>query len=457
MKECLRDSPSMRPSAESIDQRLKQVEVVPTEIKSSHLQRSDEMWSKRFPYRVARSLKLGMEVQPQNHPAASVFYCEVVNHSEIVSSLPPQQASELLNLFHRTIDNLCQVHNVFRIETVGDSFLAVTNVAFDQPDHVRILTNFALEVMETFSEMRIDNPGPRSKPRSPSIEHAPMETKDESTQPGEQSTAQAESTKTSNTPPSSFQGIRIRVGLHTGSVVAHVVGSANPRFAILGDAVKVAKQLQGCSKPNKIHVSQDFAFELLQDAEDSTNDSVTLVRVEDVQVRKLLNMVTYHVRQAGMADHLWSDVDRTKGAEAMSTGTRSTRLSESNGSDAGASPTRMRSDDKMRSVLDKVRKNQAMRIQSANMSVEMKHDDKNEECILPLSNDELDAAGPTSSSPQPAVATMGLDEFVSQSQEQQDGRSRPQRRSSRSSIMSNGSSHSVRSDELYYKQIMESG
>ncbi|VDD94630.1 unnamed protein product [Enterobius vermicularis] len=55
----------------------------------------------------------------------------------------------------------------------------------------------------------------------------------------------------------SEQNFQLRIGVHTGPVVAGLTGKSMPRYNVLGDSVKIVRQLECSGKPGKIHLSSD--------------------------------------------------------------------------------------------------------------------------------------------------------------------------------------------------------
>jgi len=141
---------------------------------------------------------------------ASVFFCDVVDFTTIASSLTSEQLVQLLNVFFTTIDTLSTFHEVYKVETVGDGYVACTGVVDRNPNHASQLVQFALDVIQ-LAAMLVTTQG------------VPLS---------------------------------LRIGINSGPLVAGVVGRKMPRYHLFGHTYSLAEAFESNGIGNKVCVSK---------------------------------------------------------------------------------------------------------------------------------------------------------------------------------------------------------
>lgn len=164
--------------------------------------------------KIADALQAGRKPEAEHRDCVTIFFSDIVNFTQISSDLDPRKVADLLDRLYSKFDALSSAHDIFKVETIGDAYMAVTNLVKDQPhDHVKRIAEFSVAAIDAANSTLIDE-------------------EDES------------------------KGcVNIRCGFHSGPVVADVVGSKNPRFCLFGDTVNSAHRMESNSCTNKIHCS----------------------------------------------------------------------------------------------------------------------------------------------------------------------------------------------------------
>eukprot|EP00980_Cylindrotheca_fusiformis_P024979 scaffold12839_cov119-Cylindrotheca_fusiformis.AAC.5 len=223
-KDAIQDNADSRPSFKEIHKRLKRMDVEDVRTTSGHFSSSHFSTGTFislfdiFPKHVAQALREGRTVKPEHRDMVTVFFSDIVGYTQLSADLPPRKLAILLNCLYTKFDALSQKHDVFKVETIGDAYMAVTNLVKDQEnDHVKRIAEFAIDAIREANETLIDEEDPGKG------------------------------------------YVNIRVGFHSGSVVADVVGTRNLRYCLFGDSVNTASRMESSSKANRIHCSSASA------------------------------------------------------------------------------------------------------------------------------------------------------------------------------------------------------
>lgn len=133
MVDCLAADPSQRPTFESMDLDLKNLDVSavqPGETVFSMQPRkqllqnnsnSNDLLNEVFPEHIAKAMREGRHIEPESKDMVTIFFSDIIGFTSISETLPPMKVANMLDRLYLKIDELSRVHNVLKVETVGDS------------------------------------------------------------------------------------------------------------------------------------------------------------------------------------------------------------------------------------------------------------------------------------------------------------------------------------------------
>ncbi|CAB9506384.1 Receptor-type guanylate cyclase gcy [Seminavis robusta] len=153
-------------------------------------------------------------------PNASVMFADVAGFTAWSSERDPSQVFKLLETLYRSMDKAARRFRVFKVETIGDCYVAATGLPDQRDDHVEALTRFARTSLLRTNEL----------------------------------TNALESTLGPGT-----SELALRFGIHSGPVTAGVLRGEKARFQLFGDTMNLAARMESTGVPNKIHLSQATA------------------------------------------------------------------------------------------------------------------------------------------------------------------------------------------------------
>lgn len=163
-----------------------------------------------LPQPIAERLKRGETNIADSFPAATVLFADIVNFTGLSSHIAPVELVGLLNRVFSVFDKLADRYQLEKIKTIGDAYMVVGGVPTAMPDHVEAIAAMALGMMRATNRFKTRNK----------------------------------------------QTIRLRIGIHTGPVVAGVIGSRKFTYDLWGDTVNVASRMESQGELGRIQVSE---------------------------------------------------------------------------------------------------------------------------------------------------------------------------------------------------------
>jgi len=202
-----------------------------------------------IPKHIADRVARGATVN-DHHENAAVIFLDIVGFTSISDRIPSGHVVHLLEQIFTTLDAVCEKHNVVKIKTIGDSYMAVSF------DSVVNAAACAREMLSSLDALEITMP--------PSLGDTSW-TKD-------------------------VGDIKVRIGVHCGPVTAGVIGTQRMQYDVWGDTVNVASRMESTSEPGRIHISEAFAHAVQQT---TTDAPFSIVERGSVEIKGKGAMKTY--------------------------------------------------------------------------------------------------------------------------------------------------------------------
>jgi adenylate cyclase len=181
-------------------------------------EKSEQLLLNILPRPIAERLKQGQNIIADSFAEVTVLFADIVDFTPLSAAMAPRELVALLTEVFSTFDRLAERHELEKIKTVGDAYMVVGGLPTPRPDHAEAIADIALDMLK-----------------------------------------QSAGIKTTGGEP-----LRLRIGIHTGPVVAGVIGAKKFSYDLWGDTVNIADRMQSQGVSDRIQVTA-ATFDRLRD------------------------------------------------------------------------------------------------------------------------------------------------------------------------------------------------
>jgi class 3 adenylate cyclase len=177
-------------------------------------QRADKLLQNILPQKTAEELKAEGSVKPTYYESVTVMFTDFKNFTSIAESLSPDALVRELDEYFRLFDDIVARYGLEKIKTIGDAYMCAGGLPEPNSSHALDTVRAAIEMQAAMRQLAARK----------AAEGKPF--------------------------------FEMRAGIHTGPVVAGVVGSRKFAYDIWGDTVNTAARLEQGGEPGRINISE---------------------------------------------------------------------------------------------------------------------------------------------------------------------------------------------------------
>lgn len=184
---------------------------------NAEMQKTEDLLLNILPNEVARELKEKGSSEARLYNHVTVLFTDFVNFTGIGENLTPKELVQEIHHCFEAFDNITVKYGLEKIKTIGDAYMAVCGMPVSDTEHARKAILAALGIMDFINDY--------------------------------------------HTKGGLFE---LRIGIHSGPVVAGIVGIKKFAYDIWGDTVNTASRMESSSERGKINISES-TYELIKD------------------------------------------------------------------------------------------------------------------------------------------------------------------------------------------------
>ncbi|MGV3528619.1 MAG: adenylate/guanylate cyclase domain-containing protein [Flavisolibacter sp.] len=190
--------------------------------KNFYQQRSDALLLNILPRQIAEELKENGMAAPRQYVSVTVMFTDFKNFTQLAEKMGPTELVSEIDRYFKAFDRVTSRMGLEKIKTIGDAYMCAGGLPVEKQNHAADVVNAALQIMQFIRE-------------------------------------EAKFAEQNNK-----RFFDIRIGIHTGAVVAGIVGEKKFAYDIWGDAVNIAARMESSGEVGKINISGS-TFALIKD------------------------------------------------------------------------------------------------------------------------------------------------------------------------------------------------
>jgi class 3 adenylate cyclase len=184
--------------------------------------KADELLLNILPEETAAELKEKGEATPRHYEMATVMFTDFQAFTVLASEISPQELIETLNECYSAFDDIIERHNLEKIKTIGDAYMCAGGLPTENTTNAIDAVSAAWEIQQWVTDWNANR---------------------------------------------SAKGLKswdVRIGIHTGKLIAGVIGKRKFAYDLWGDAVNIAARLETAGETGRVNISH-ITYDLVKD------------------------------------------------------------------------------------------------------------------------------------------------------------------------------------------------
>ncbi|MBS3770891.1 MAG: adenylate/guanylate cyclase domain-containing protein [Bacteroidales bacterium] len=197
------------------DNRLKKIIAVETDVSDDHIERkkTEELLANIFPFEIIEQLKIRGTVRSKKYRRVTVLFADFKNFTRLTTTMEVDGLISELNRYIRKFDEIIERHYIEKIKTMGDAYMCAGGLPMRNYSNPFDVTLASLEIQRFVREMAVEKEARGEQPWE------------------------------------------LRLGIHTGEVMAGVIGSKKFAYDIWGNTVNIAARMEETAQEGRINIS----------------------------------------------------------------------------------------------------------------------------------------------------------------------------------------------------------